>query len=227
MKGRSHAICCAALFLLSPMGRDCMAQDLDLSVLIQETQRISQKPQEMTIVWWIPEEFWSATFRQNKSVTPAQAEEFLTVVRPYTVVAVCDGIVGTFGGVTYKSEEQIHAGIRLVDARGTSYVPRTGDQIDANMKNIQQMMKPILGNMLGPLGQNLHFVLFPATTEAGARIANATQKGRFQVKLGEKEFTWRLPLDALLPSKACPSCKEQCKGSWNFCPWCGAKLAQK
>ena len=31
---------------------------VDLNALIQETQKMSQKADEMTLVWWIPEEFW-------------------------------------------------------------------------------------------------------------------------------------------------------------------------
>jgi hypothetical protein len=73
------------------------------------------------------------------------------------------------------------------------------------------MMKPVLANMLGPLGQNMHFFLFPAQTKAGARIAGATEKGHFKIKLGENEFTWRLPLDALLPGKVCTGCHEPCR----------------
>ena len=31
---------------------------VDLTALTQETQKISQKADEMTLIWWIPEEFW-------------------------------------------------------------------------------------------------------------------------------------------------------------------------
>jgi hypothetical protein len=77
------------------------------------------------------------------------------------------------------------------------------------------------------MGENMHFLLFPATTSTGARIAAATDKGEFTVKLGEKTYDWHLPLDALLPAKSCIECKRACKGSWDFCPWCGNKLSQK
>jgi hypothetical protein len=217
----------SALFLTFAAGKPTVAQDVDLTALIHETQRLPQKPGEVTMAWWIPEEFWSASFRQNKNVTPAQAEEFLKTVRPYTIFAVFNGTVGAFGGITFKSEDQIRASLRLVDAQGTSYPSRTNDELSADIKNMLMMMKPILANMLGPLGQNMHFFVFPGATRAGARIANAKEKGGFKVKLEEWEFAWRLPLDALLPSKVCTGCREQCKSSWNFCPWCGTKLAQK
>jgi hypothetical protein len=186
--------------------------------LIHETQRLPQKPGEVTMVWWIPEAFWSASFRQSKNVTPVQAEELLKAVRPYTIFAVFNGTVGAFGGITFKSEDQIRASLRLVDAQGTSYPPRTNDELSADIKNMLMMMKPILANMLGSLGQNMHFFVFPGATQAGARIANAKEKGRFKVKLEEREFAWRLPIDALLPSKVCTGCNEQCKGSLELLP---------
>ena len=209
------------------LGTFVHAADIDLVALTQETQRMSQKPDEMTMVWWVPEEFWTASLAQTPGMTSTQVEEFLKVIRPYTMVAVVNGRIGAFGGVTYKTEDWVRANTRLVDAKGTGYAPKTEDEVDADTKNMLQMIKPVMVNVLGPMGQNLHFLLFPAKTSTGARIAAATDKGEFKVKLGTKEFKWRLPLDALLPVKVCGACKQECKGSWSYCPWCGKNLAQK
>lgn len=56
---------------------------------------------------------------------------------------------------------------------------------------------------------------------------DATKRGNLKIKVGNKEFQWRLPLDSLLPMKICPKCNKECKGSWIFCPWCGKKLKEK
>lgn len=204
-----------------------LGKDIDLTALTQETQKMSQKPNEMTMAWWIPEEFWAASLSQNPDVTAAQTEEFLRVIRPYTMVVVVDGTLGAFGGVTYKSEDYIRANTRLVDAQNKTYAPRTAEEVDADTLNMLQMMKPIFVNMLGPMGQNMHFVLFPAKTESGVPIADAKGKGQFKVTLGSKEFKWRLPLDSVLPAQVCTKCKQECKGSWFFCPWCGTKLGEE
>lgn len=203
--------------------------DVDLTALIHETQRMLQDSGQVTMVWWVPDAFWETTFRKNKNknMTASQIEGFLKVVRPYTVIAVFDGTVGPFGGITYKSGEQIRDAICLVDAQDTSYKPRTDDEINADLKNLLTMMKPMIANMLGPLGQNMHFFVFPGTTEAERRIADPKGKGHFGIKLGDREHKWRLPLDSLLPVKTCTGCGESCKGSWNFCPWCGTKLMQE
>lgn len=197
---------------------------IDLMALTQETQKMSQKPDAMTMVWWMPEEFWLASLSQNPGVRTADTEQFMKVIRPYVMIAVVDGTMGPFGGVTYKSEEYIRANTRLIDAQNNSYVPLTEMQLNADSKNMLQMFKPIMVNMLGPMGQNCHFLLFSSKTHDGRRIADAKGKGQFKVKLGQKLLTWRLPLDSLIPSQVCSGCKQECKGSWSFCPWCGTKL---
>jgi hypothetical protein len=212
--------------VLLPAG-PLLAGDIDLTALIHETQKMSQKPDEMDLVWWIPEEFWIASFAQNKEMTAKQVDEFLKVVRPYTMVAVVNGSIGAFGAVTYKPEEWVRANTRLIDAQGKTYAPRTDEEIDASTKNMLQMIKPVLANILGPMGKNFHFLLFPAKTAAGGGIAPAKEKGQFTVRLGEKNFKWRLPLDSVLPAKVCTGCGQEGKGSWSFCPWCGKKLSTK
>ena len=62
------------------------------------------------------------------------------------------------------------------------------DEVDADVKNLLSMIKPVIVNMLGPLGQNMHFLLFPAKNKSGRNIAEAKKEGAFSVKLGEREF---------------------------------------
>jgi hypothetical protein len=213
---------CTAVLGAAPASKG----DIDVEALLKETQHMSQADRGMTLAWWLPEEFWSASFARNPSITTSQAEEFLNVVRPHTMVLVIDGAIGVFGGITYKSEDSIRAITRLLDSQGKSYAPRTEAEVDADTRNLLQMMKPIIANMLGPMGENTHFLLFPGKSDDGAQIANAKGKGHFKVIVGEKEFKWRLPLDALLPAWVCSACKEECKGSWSFCPWCGTQVAK-
>ena len=178
----------------------------------------------MTFVWWIPEEYWKVSFEQDPSMTAAQTEDFLKVLRSYTIVVVVVGKVGSFGGITYKPVEDIRGSIQLIDKQGNSYLPISEDKINADTQNFLSMMKPVFANMLGSMGQNMHFFIFPDKGKNDQRIADATKEGSFKVKLGEEEFKWRLPLGALLPPQLCPTCKEKLTGSYKFCPWDGTKL---
>ena len=63
-----------AVFLLYGGMKIGMAQEegkVDLNALTQETQKMSQKADEVTFVWWIPEEFWQVSFAQDPTVTEA------------------------------------------------------------------------------------------------------------------------------------------------------------
>lgn len=200
---------------------------VDLAALSQETQRVAHGPNSVTMAWWMPEEFWAATFAASPSASGAQTEGTMKAIRRYTVVAVVGGTTGTSGAMSYRSGDELREITRLTDAWGKTYPPLDEKAIDPEMKSMIEALMPSIGNSLGPLGQNLHFLLFPARNEDGDRIADARAKGRFSVKVGKTELKWRLPVDALLPAKNCGECKQACKGSWSFCPWCGTKLEEK
>lgn len=203
------------------------AHQVDLSALIDETQKSLPDADRMSIVWWIPEEFWQVNFAQDASIPKAQAEEFLRTVRPYVIIAVVDGKIGTFGGVTYKSEEAIRGMVQLVDTHGGIHRPLPGEKVDPDTKNLLAMMKPVFSNMIGKMGENVQFLVFPSKDSRGRKLADAVQEGSLTVKLGADVLKWRLPLGALLPAKSCPVDGERLNGAWKFCPWHGDKLVVK
>ena len=211
-------------WMASSLAREGLGFQVNLNELVSETQKGSQKPDEITLIWWIPEEFWRESFAQDNSITSDGAEEFIKILRPYTLVALVDGKMGTFGGITYRSEADVRKILQIKDRYGTYYSPLGKDKIDSDTSNFLAMMKPMIANILGPMGQNMNFFVFPARDNKGQKIVEAKKKGTFSIKLGENEYRWRLPLSSLLPPKICPRCKEIGSGAWNFCPWCGTEL---
>jgi len=197
---------------------------VDINALVQETQKMSDTSGEMTLIWWIPEEFWRASFEQDPNMTAAQTEQFIQVLRPYMLIVAVDGNIGTLGGVTYKSETTIRDSIQVIDGQGTRYRPLSSENIDADTKNFLSMMKPVFVNMLGPIGQNIHFFLFPAKNTMVQNIAVAKSERAFSVKLDTRLFKWRLPLGSILQAKICPVDGEKLSGAWKFCPWHGVEL---
>ena len=197
---------------------------INLNDLTQETQKMSQSADELTLIWWIPEEYWVVSFKQAPNMTETQIEEFVKVLRPYTLIVAVDGKIGAFGGATYVPKATIEQSIQIVDSNGEAFKPLTQDKIDADTTNFLSMMKPVFSNMLGPMGQNMHFFLFPQKSSKGNDIAKATEEGSFTVKLGKREFSWRLPIGSVLPPKTCPDGCEGLSGAWKFCPWHGSAL---
>lgn len=224
MAKRVVFVCLALILVLAAGLLFAQETQIDLNGLIQETQKRSDKPGEMSFVWWIPQEYWQASFSQNPNMTAAQIDEFLGVFRPYTLVAVVDGSINLSGAVSYKSESDIRASLKLVDNKGNSYVPLADSEINVNTKSFLDAMKPMLANALGPIGQNMYFFIFPAQDDVGTIIADPKQEGAFSVKLGTRDFKWKLPLGSLLPAKVCPTCNEKISGNYKYCPWDGTKL---
>ncbi len=200
---------------------------VDIAALTDETQRQSPDPGRVTLIWWIPEEYWQANLAQDPNSSKAQTEEFLKAVRPYVMFAVIDGKIGAFGGVTYKSEAEVRSTVEVVDSRGVSYRPLAADKVDPDTRNLLAIMKPILSNAMGKAGENMHFIVFPANDSAGRRIADPLKEGTFALKFGADVYRWRLPLGSLMPAKTCPVDGEVLNGAWKFCPWHGDRLVTK
>jgi hypothetical protein len=112
----------------------------------------------------------------------------------------------------------------LKDGTGVNYVPLGESSIDPDMKNLLQGLKPVVANMVGPLGQNTHFVLFPSKSNDGRLIADPRSNGMFWVFLAGKEFRYRLPLGSILSPKYDPGTGETFPGNYNFNPFTGTKL---
>jgi hypothetical protein len=215
--------------LFSHIGlRRGMAEEpkMDISAILHDTQKTKLENQQVTIVWWIPELFWKTSFANSGTLSDAQREKFLSVMRPYLLVAVMHGDIGVFGATTYEDEKVTRRRLTVVDQDGNSHKPIATADYSPDLDSFLAMMKPVLAQSMGRMGQNLNFYVFDAKNEKGLPIANPTQEGKFSVMLGEDKFTWRLPLGSLLPPKICPKCGDSMSGSFKFCPFDGTPLAK-
>jgi len=210
------------LSILLLAGQAHAQERIDLRALVRETQITSESPNELTMVWWLPEQFWQASLRDRLPAN--QVDEVLKVVRRYTMIAVVDGRIGPLGGMSFIPEETVRTNVTLKDAAGVNYPPLGESSLDPDMKNLVQAMKPIVANMLGAIGQNTHFVVFPSKSADGRPVADAASKGTLWVIVGGKEFRYRLPLGSLLPPKYDPGTGERFPGNYDFNPFTGTKL---
>ena len=166
-------------------------------------------------------------------MTDEMKSEVVDLLAPYVTLVVVDGKLGPFGGVRWFDEKQIRDGLSVVDPAGKARTPLPNDDIPADLTNMMRMMKPVLGAMLGPMGENAHFYFFPGDGEKGDEAAAkkpfvdaAKGKGHLTVKVADEAFRFRLPLGALLVPKQCPDCGETMSGAWKFCPWHGKPLRE-
>lgn len=197
----------------------------DVTKLINETQRISQDPQKMELVWWIPQDFWRMSFEQDPSMSEGQKKAFLEVLESYTVFVVVQSDIGIFGGFTHKSKDEIRENITLiVDGEEVEQVPYT--RINQDASNFFIAMKPIMGQMLGELGKGMEFIVYPNKKD-GEVILDPLSDSTLEFVSFGNEYKWRLPLGSLMPPALDPETGEEFPGNYRFSPFTGNELLVK
>lgn len=199
------------------------AADLQLDALTSETQKNSALRDDMTFVWWIPEDFWRLVLKDAEELHANQIEEVVSLLSVYTIVIVVEGrLVGT--QAQYRPAAEVRSAFSLTLPDGRTQKPLADAEIGETGKVVIQTFKPMLAQLLGPLGKNMHVLFFPATDDNGRRLLNPREPGLLAASLRGREFRWRLPLASLVPRKSCPTCKEELSGAFSFCPYDGARL---
>ena len=196
---------------------------VDLGKLASETQQQSPDADTMDFVWWMPVEFWRESIAQNAG-SQDETEKLVGALAPYVMIGVAYGAMGPFGGVTWTPVAEIAANAVVIDAAGREYKPLAEDQINPDAKNLAGMLKPVLVNLIGPMGEHFHVFYFPGRDTEGQPLVRATAEGRFSFRVFGNSYVWKTPLTSLMPSKACPVDKEEMSGAWKYCPWHGKEL---
>jgi hypothetical protein len=182
------------------------------------------------LVWWLPLEYWRVSLSRGRSPRLAELEQIEAALRPYTVVAAFDGQIGAMGVVRWSSLEKLGEEIRLLDGASAPptplapLAPLPRSSVDATALEVVDSLRPVFANILGELGENLHFYFFPGRDAQGAPRIRPLEEGQFTVQIGADAYPYRLPIGALLPPKACPVDGERWSGAYRFCPRHGKPL---
>lgn len=223
MKRFTTLLVLVSLFLVSTS----FTSSVDVTKLIKETQQTRNADGKLTIAWWIPVEFWEESFRNSDRLTEKQSAEFITTLRPYLLLAVMDGSMKPLGSIDYVSYDSIYNSLSFIDQSGNTHKPLTSDEIDSEVNSLLTIMKPMLKNVMGSLGENFNFYVFKDIDKKNNRIADPLRKGAFSFSFCEKTFSWSTPLSALTPPKRCLVDQKEMDGTWTFCPYHGEKLVEK
>jgi hypothetical protein len=185
-----------------------------------------QSESQMDLIWWIPNEFWEHSFKSNPGITLEQQKEFIEIVDQYTIFCVLEGHIGAFGGITGTSKSELMSKTSVVIS-GEKFLPLKESELSPDARSFLAMMKPMFASMLGQMGESMEFIVFKGNNEAGAQALNPHSEGSFTFNLGNKEFSWRLPLASLLPPKFDPDSDEKFPGNYIYSPYTGKKLITK
>jgi hypothetical protein len=195
-----------------------------LDRLINETQLSSPSSDKVDLVWWIPDEFWIESFKSDPTMTEEQKQEWISMLSDYSIFIVLSGDVGSFGQVSYKSEELIHKNVSLKDRYNKRYYPLSLNEINSETKYLLEICHQVLGSTIGDMGKNMNWVIFTNQNHKEESLLDPYIPGEFIVSLYNEDYKFRCPLGSLIPAKSCPIDNEKLNGAWEYCPWHGKEL---
>jgi hypothetical protein len=195
---------------------------IDTDELIDEIQKSSDNEDRVNLIWWIPTEFWEASLGEESE----EVQQIISVLDQYTVFAVVDGEIGAFGSVHYVPLKELKKDLTITDRHGDVFTPVDDKDVDQETSMFLQIMRPVFTNMLGSLGENMHFVLFPKENLEGKRLLNPYIEGEFVVKMLGESYEWETPLGSLFAKKHCPVDDRTWNGTWKYCPVHGKELTE-
>ena len=208
------------LFAFTPF-----AKAIDIQKLIKETEQMSQTPDRITLVWWIPTEFWRQSLKNNPKVTAEQASHLAGLLDDYSVFVVVVTDVGPMAGLSPIDRASIvtNSEFRIEDKT----IPLLENKdISADAQNFVAMMKPVFTNMLGQFGKGMEFYIYP-NHKNGKKLLDPVENGQFSYTVFGKRFDWQLPLGSCLPPRIDPKTGEEFPGNYIFNRYTGEKLVVK
>ena len=194
----------------------------NLTKLIEQTQLSSEDNDKMSLIWWIPKEFWYAALSEDPSFTEAGIKEFENIFKHYTIIMAVDGVIGRFGNVTYTSAEKLGQNIEIYDEKFTVYKPLKEKEISSELKGMFSVWKPMFASMLGDMGENINYYVFQ--NNYNTEVMDAYGNAQYKIKMMGDDYKFKLPLGVLFPPKTCSKCNDEFMGSYKFCPYDGNKL---
>lgn len=199
-------------------------KDIRLDQLARDTQRTDISDDTLELVWLIPQRYWEASAAQQPTLSDEDRNRFLGQLDGYLLLASVRGEVGIAGIDQFASADVVRDGLRIVDAAGTSHAPLAPEQVPAPLKNLLSVLRPVMANMIGPMGDNMHFVVFASRDAKGRPLFDPLSEGRIQVITSRRTYPFRTPLGSVLPPRLDASTGESFPGDYHYNPYTGGAL---
>jgi hypothetical protein len=202
------------------------ADAVDYGALVRDLTLTRNADGRITMAMWMPDEFWRTTIQNSGRMTDKAIADYIAVMHPYTLVAVLDAQKG-ITAFRFTDMGTLINEVTIEDSHGTTYNPLPPDSVAEDIRNLIQMMRPLLTNTMGTMGQHMEILVFPSVDKAGHLIADPKSDGSLTVHLANIALRYRLPLGSILPPSLDPQTGESFPGSYHFNPYTGSKLVQR
>lgn len=201
-------------------------QDVNLDQMLSEIQYSSDDPDYLEMIWWLPSEFWTVSNSQDPTTSAAEIQEMKDIMGDYVIVAVVKGEIGIFGGIDFVPLEELRQQIKI-SYKGEALSLLQQDELPADLKNFTVILQPMLSNMFGSMGENMHFLVFDNPSSGSILPVDPYGTDPLSFELGNFTPKADLPLTSLLMEKVCPTDKALMSGKFKYCPYHGVELVSQ
>ena len=184
----------------------------------------------LAIAWWIPYEFWDATFSQDETISKTEGDEILDALLGISLLAVIQADITSFAAFEFYSKEEIEKQmlVSFTDITGKRQKISVRQELSPPLELMLAIFQPILGSAMGNMGENFHFFVLNDKSHSSDRLLNPYLKGQLNVQLAKRDDELmtgyiEMPLNSLFIPRKCPNGKNA-HISWNYCPWTGQQL---
>jgi hypothetical protein len=189
--------------------------------LVRETQVSTTTDGQITMIWWMPNQFWDLSLKGNPAVPAAAREQLLATLSDYMLVAVLRANAGASGLGDVRPKDELLKNLR-VEVNGKRIEPMPPDQVAPAAQIMLSQLKPVMASVIGQVGQSMEFVVYPSKVDG--KPIDVAAAGSVQISLYDQQLKVRLPLGSLLPPKKDAKTGESFPGNYEFNPYTGAKL---
>lgn len=203
-----------------------VARSANIEEILRDTQRLTVKENSVSMVWWIPKQFWEESFGANVGLPPEARNQIMAVMGNYTILALLRGNVSPDGLSSAQGRENLLRNTKLT-ANGTVLTPLDNTDIAPTALALLSQLRPALVQAAGDIGEGIEFVVYGAKGADGVSIVDAEEAGKVEVTFFGSNYLWRLPLGSLLPPQYDSKTNEMFPGNYLFNPYTGEKLQAK
>lgn len=215
------------VFLLSFSSFCQWSKKVDLTTYINEIQKWEKNENNMSLTFWIPNSYWRIALQDSPEVTPEMIQQIEMAFQDYVIIIALDMEMSMGSSMVFRKEPEMRKSISIIDSQGNKYFPIKEDDLEGSALMFKDAIKPMFVQMLGKMGQGMHFYFFEVKDKEEDNLINEYEKGKFTVKHSNYNFEYSLPLSSLLSPKKCPVDNLEMNGNWNYCPTHGVKLDKK
>ncbi|REJ88960.1 MAG: hypothetical protein DWQ35_18930 [Planctomycetota bacterium] len=230
---RRFIVCVALLLVASTLvaAEPKAIENVDTDAFTSDTQvtPTGAGDDHVALVWWIPIEFWESIMARDKNVGVAEKQAMLGAMSGTSLLVVVQADTTQTGAFKFYGKDEIEEDLSLTytDGDGQARQLSPVQNVNPTLATVLGIFKPILGNAMGNMGNNMHFYVLDDRGPAD-RLIDPYKEGTLQIDLVKRDGTdmtaeLEFPLNCLFVPRKCPNGRDA-HISWEYCPWTGKKL---